>query len=174
MLVLTDDPAAALAVELLTPRGEPLSPLRRSEGEWDFNLPETGDYTLVLLGRGERTITIIIPPLEPISAPAPATCTRIRFAPGATAFDFTVDLARYKPRCYVVRALEGQQMIITAVGEFSRPFVAVFGPSGRFMVLSRPEGMVDHWMVDLPQTGDYTVVLTGEGTTWVTIEIPPR
>lgn len=33
--------------------------------------------------------------------------------------------------------------------------------------------MERHWVVSLPQTGDYRIILTGQGETWVTIEIPP-
>ena len=176
MLVSADDPASVSVVNLLTPQGDSVQPdVSGWRGKWEFyQLPETGNYTLVLLGRGKATITIIIPPLEPISASTPATCTRIRFAPGAASLDFTVELVPDVPQCYLVRALQGQQMIITAFSELYRPSVLVFGPSGSPMTLSRLEGMIVHWVVDIPQTGDYTVVLLGEGETWVTIDIPPR
>lgn len=114
-----------------------------------------------------------IPSARPELRAEYAPCHRIRFAPGGTSTEFTVQLSWYEPRCYILWARRGQQMFITAVGHEERPFIAVFGPALRFMRLSRIEGMERHWVVSLPQTGDYRVILTGQGETWVTIEIPP-
>jgi len=49
---------------LLSPQGSPLPPLSSTPGLWQFNLPEVGDYTILLLGRGPATLTVTIPPLS--------------------------------------------------------------------------------------------------------------
>ncbi len=171
--------ALPLAVSLISPAGEVLPMLSPGPGQWQSTLPETGDYTIVLLGQGRVQITVRIPPLPPTPHPTPALAiplTRIQFAPGNASYDFSVELMPGMPRGYVVRVLQGQRIYVSALsalGTLPEPLIMVLDTAGRPMAVERG-ARPGLWMVDVPQTGDYTIVVYGEGEVDVTVYIPPK
>ena len=109
----------------------------------------------------------------PISAPTAtlvpsATRERITFEPGSTVYTFTVTLTRGVPKPYVLTILAQQQMTVTASGDVT---IVVLDPQNKAVVpASARQGQ---WVGAMPQTGDYTIVLQGDGAFSVSISIPP-
>ena len=52
------------SLNALDPQGSSMSPLSFTPGQWQFALPEVGDYTILLLGQGPATLTVTVPPLS--------------------------------------------------------------------------------------------------------------
>lgn len=102
---------------------------------------------------------------EATATPAP---DRITFPVGGNAFVFTAKLLRGEPQRYVLRILAGQTMSITT-GSNVTVTVLDAGNNPLQPSLSSP----GKWQGAIPQTGDYIVVLLGQGLVTVTIEIPP-
>lgn len=110
-----------------------------------------------------------MPPSPPSTITTPAE--RIQFAPGTASYEFTTTLAPGIPRSYVLRILAGQVLYISVLSE-KEVSVAVLGPEGTALPVTRT-GRPGGWSVDIPRTGDYTLVLQGEGEAKVTVYIPP-
>jgi len=165
--------APAVAVSLLQPDGAALLPVTQSGGQWHFALPITGDYVITLTGEGSVPVTVRVPPLAPTPTPKPASPTpeRIQFAPGTASYEFTTTLVAGVPKAYVLRVMGGQRLYVSALGE-SEVMVAVFGP-GDVPIPTVRAGRPGLWFADIPTTGDYTIVLSGEGEVSVTVYIPP-
>ncbi len=173
LLVATDNAVATLNV--LSPSGSSLPPTYAQPGNWEFSAPQTGDYTLVFAGQGPLTPTITIapatPPLPagvPGSISLPSARQRIAIASGAMSLTVTADLTPQVPHAYVMSALAGQRMILTANGDLS---LQVYDPQGNRLtgVMVQP----GPWPVTLPQDGDYSIVLMGGGPVSLTISTPP-
>ncbi|HEY65921.1 MAG TPA: hypothetical protein G4O02_15270 [Caldilineae bacterium] len=141
-------------------------------GLWFADIPTTGDYTIVLAGEGEVSVTVYIPPPEATPTPiVPTERERIQFAPGTASYEFTTTLVAGTPKAYVLRVMAGQRLYVSALGE-SEVTVAVFGPDDVLIPTTR-SGRPGLWFADIPETGDYTIVLYGEGEVSVTVYIPP-
>ncbi len=52
------------SLEVRDPEGSSMSPLSATPGQWQFDLPGVGDYTILLLGQGPVALTVTIPPLS--------------------------------------------------------------------------------------------------------------
>ena len=113
------------------------------------------------------------PTTMPTSAPTAtlvlsATRERITFGAGSTVYTFAVNLASGAPKAYVLTVLAQQQMTITASGDVT---IVVLDPQNKAVVpVSARQGQ---WVGAMPQTGDYTIVLQGDGAFDVSISIPP-
>jgi len=135
-------------------------------GQWHFAIPRTGDYVLILSGRGPVTATMHIPPRVPTPVPAQQ---RVLFGRGNTSAAFSTYLRAGTPRAYVLGAAAGQTLYVSTFGKAS---VLVLDPAGRVLGSSMtPYGA---WCTHLPAAGDYSVILTGSGPVSVTFYIPPR
>jgi len=108
---------------------------------------------------------------ELVSASSALTPQRIQFAPGTASYEFTTTLTPGIPRSYVLRILAGQVLYISVLSE-KEVSVAVLGPEGAALPVTKT-GRPGSWSVDIPRTGDYTLVLRGEGEAEVTVYIPP-
>jgi len=97
--------------------------------------------------------------------------TRIQFAPGNASYEFTTVLTAGTPQGYVLRVMAGQRIYVSALGEHEIT-VVVMGP-GSVPLPTIRGGRPGQWYADVLTTGDYTVVLSGEGEAYVTIFIPP-
>lgn len=110
----------------------------------------------------------VMPSSTPSIIPLPITRERISFDLGSASDSFVVNLEAGQSNGYILNITAGQQMYITIPNQV------------RLLVLDTRDNIMEtnwvdtgHWIVTIPQTGDYTVVLYGEGQTFVTIYIPP-
>ncbi len=169
--------------------------------QWQFPLPVTGTYTLVGMGSGSTIVTLSIPPLSATAQPTatsapqptatvgvqptatssspsgavgtpipmPASSTRITFASGNASTSVTADLGSRSPQAYVLTIQKGQYLYVSTTGSVH---VTIYGPDNRVQV----DGFAIHpyrWWTHVTQTGDYTFVISGSGTSTVVFYVPP-
>jgi len=102
------------------------------------------------------------------AAAAPPAPQRIDFAPGATSATVTADLAQGVSLAYVLYVAVGQRMFVAVEGD-AAPML--LGPQGNSLPpLSSTPGL---WQFDLPEVGDYTILLMGQGPATLTVTVPP-
>jgi hypothetical protein len=103
--------------------------------------------------------------VTPNAPPAPQ---RIDFAPGTTSATVTADLVQGVSLAYVLHVAVGQRMFVAVEGDATP---ALLGPQGSALSsLSSTPGV---WQFDLPEVGDYTVLLLGQGPATLTMTVPP-
>ncbi len=156
-------------VWLINPTGEPIAGAADA-GAIRFDIPATANYTLVLQGSGAADWLLTIPPLSlPETAP-PASTERVRFAAGTTAATLQPTLDRGAPIGYILGIGAGQRLWVTAtLGDVG---FWLLDPEGKTLSpLSRTSRVGEY---AIPRTGDYTLVLDGDGAVQVVVEIPPR
>jgi hypothetical protein len=105
------------------------------------------------------------PAVAPNAPPAPQ---RIDFAPGATSAAVTADLAQGASLTYVLDVAVGQRMFIAVEGDATPTLLSPQGSP--LLPLSSTPGL---WQFDLPEVGDYTILLLGQGPVTLTVTIPP-
>jgi hypothetical protein len=125
------------------------------------------------------TGTAVLTP-TPLASPTPArtestpqaTATsepdRITFPVGGNTFTFNARLTRGEAQRFILRILAQQTMSITTGSN-----VTVTVLDARNDPLQPSASSPGQWQGTLPQTGDYIIVLLGQGLVTVTIEIPP-
>jgi photosystem II stability/assembly factor-like uncharacterized protein len=168
---MTITASGQVSAQLYDPQDNPLTGVLSQPGPWETNLPQTGSYSLALLGAGKVSLSIYISPLPartPAPAPLPATLQGINFGPGATSATVTANLAPGIPQGYILRAQAGQQMAIAASGNAT---LALLDPEGSG--LPPASFTPGHWEFALPQTGDYIIALLGQGQVTLTVSISP-
>ncbi len=130
--------------------------------------------------------------VEPVTQPAPLVATwtasatqepavpavtatgtarppeRINFPVGGTNFTFTTRLDPVVPERYILQILTQQKMTITSSPNVT---IEVFNAENK-LVAATTSGP-GTWEGIIPQTGDYVIVLHGDGFITVTIAIPP-
>ncbi len=131
-------------------------------GVWQYAIPATGDYTVVLLGTGSNLIRISIPPLG-----SGVSAERVFFAPGTDSITLNPPLQPNVPKVYILGAMAGQTMFISR----DNGSVSVFDPQGQ--MLSPSGGAAGTLAFALPLSGDYLVQIVGQGPATVTFRIPP-
>jgi hypothetical protein len=159
------------SVQVLDPYDNVLAGTTTQPGPWGVGIPQTGDYTVVLFGQGLVAITFHVPPLGSSSqppVPLPLYRQRIRFAPGSTGDYFRADLVQGLPAAFVLGISAQQQLNVAVQGNMT---VAVLDPQDNALRPMVP--LPAQWQFGIPQTGDYTLVLLGAGTGWISINIPP-
>ncbi len=92
---------------------------------------------------------------------------RIYFPAGGTSYTLYTSLAPDSPQSYVLGITAGQALYVTKYGSAT---VEVLDRRGT--VLAGPASEQGPWGVIIPETGDYTVTLAGNGAATVTFEIP--
>lgn len=154
---------------LISPAGQPL-PGVADGGAIRFDIPATANYTLLLQGSGGLELLLAIPPLTAAETIPPATTERVRFAVGATSATLEATLTRGAPIGYLLGIGAGQRLWVTAtLGDVG---FWVLDPDGKTLSpLSRTTRSGEY---AIPRTGDYTLVLDGDGSVQVVVEIPPR
>ncbi|CAG0965575.1 hypothetical protein ANRL3_01161 [Anaerolineae bacterium] len=100
--------------------------------------------------------------------PSPLSRERITFPPGGTTFSFTTNLTRGAPKAYVLTIYAQQQLIVNADGDVT--IVVLDSQNKTIVPVSTRQG---HWVGAIPYKGDCTIILRGEGTFNITINIPP-
>ena len=142
--------------------------------QWRYPLSQSGDYTLILLGSGPVNVTVSIPALSggptATAQPTPASSTRIIFAPGTASTKRTVNLTPGQPQAFVLGLQQGQTLYVSTTGSVS---VNIYGPSNTVLTTGQA-GFPKRWSAPANQTGDYTFVITGSGSSALEFYVPPR
>ena len=155
-----------VTVALLDPNDNALQPLMPLAAQWQFAIPQTGDYTLVLMGSGTAWISTNIPALAGPPSP-PQAGQRITFAPGADSITIAPNLVPGTGQSFVLRIARGQTFyILTNSGT---TFV-LYDPQGNQIANATSWG---GFAYAIPRDGDYTVTFYGQGQTSITFRIPP-
>jgi hypothetical protein len=128
--------------------------------------------TATATGTAVNTPTkVLVSPTQTESAPA-ATATsapeRITFPVNGTTFAFTTKLTDGVAQRYILLILAQQKMSITTGSN-----VTVTVLDARNNPLQPSASSPGQWQGTIPQTGDYIIVLFGQGLVTVTINIPP-
>lgn len=101
--------------------------------------------------------------------PAPAARERVQFGAGSTSATLTVQLSAGIPKGYVLRALGQRKVTVFATNKAA--VVLLDSQDNRTNSQNEQPGK---WEGTLPKTGDYTLVLFGQGAVTVTINILAR
>ncbi len=161
-----------VTVAVLDPQDNTLPPVIPLAGQWQFAIPQTGDYMLVLLGAGRVSISINIPPLAGPPGPTPM---RISFSPGGTSATVQGTLAPNGIDRYVLRALAGQTMVINFAPSQQNVTLSISGADGT--VLASGAARIDTWKGQLPSTQDYYIAVLSNAEVVATyslqVTIPP-
>lgn len=114
-------------------------------------------------------LPVTLTPTQPPPAPsATAAAERITFPVGGTTFAFTTRLVSGAAQRYVLQILAQQTMTITSGSNVT---IKVMDARGNIVQASTSSPGL--WEGTIPQNGDYTIVLVGQGFVTVSIEIPP-
>lgn len=109
--------------------------------------------------------TLTEPAPGPTATPAP---DRITFPVGGNTFTFNARLTKGEAQRFILRILAQQKMTITTGSNVT---VTVYDDANE--LLQPSASSPGQWQGTIPQTGDYVIVLLGQGFVTVTIEIPP-
>lgn len=158
-----------LKIWLVNPAGQSL-PGVPDAGAIRFDIPATATYTLIFQGNASADILLAIPPLGPSETAAPTSTERVRFAAGATSAALEATLTRGTVVGYILGIGAGQRLWVTATaGDVG---FWLLDPEGKTLTpLSRTTRVGEF---GIPRTGNYTLVLDGDGPVEVVVEIPPR
>ncbi len=123
--------------------------------------------------RAPATLIAIATQAQSSAVPDIATATprppeRINFPVGGTNFTFTTHLDKSVPDRYVLQVLAQQKMTITSSTNVT---IEVFDTNNK--LVGATTAAPGQWVGTIPQTGDYLIVLHGDGFITVTIAIPP-
>lgn len=158
-----------ISTELHSESGVP-QPALQPGGATEYGIAAGGAYFLTV--RGNRTVDILvyIPPANPDPNPPSADhIQQIRFAPGATGATVDTVLSENTAQGFVLGIGARQSLFVFASGNSS---LTLLDPQGRLLtpVSVDPGGTVAY---AIPFSGDYTIVLRGNGPVSLVIEIPP-
>lgn len=162
------------SVGVLDPNGSALAVDHPAKSSiWSITIPETGNYTVVLSGTGSTTVTVFSPPLattpSPRPVPTPLKLTNVTIPKGENGVAFTVTLQSKQPLGYVVQVTKGEQLNVSATNGVA---VGFLGPDGSAVKADHSSGS-EIWSLSAPSTGGYTIVLSGSGSTTLTITLLP-
>lgn len=163
--------SSTASIQVFGPQGIPLAAATTQAGPWGVAIHQTGDYTLVLLGQGNVSVSLYVPPLGASAHPAvplPFYTPRISFALGTTGLSFGQDLAQGSPAGYLLGISAQQQLTVTTRGNMTAALLDDHGDALLPSILAAGQ-----WQFSIPQTGDYTLVLLGSGPEFLSINIPP-
>jgi hypothetical protein len=119
--------------------------------------------------RPTATQVVATPTLTISVAPSPTlTAERINFPIHATNFTFSTHLNAGVPDRYVLQVLAQQTMTLTTSRNVT---IQVFDAQGN--PVKATTSSAGQWQGTIPQTGDYIIVLRGQGFINVSIDIPP-
>lgn len=125
--------------------------------------------TLIVLASPSATASLpTATPSPQVTLPVPPSRERISFGAGSTVHTFSTTLARGVPKGYILTILAQQQLIVDADGDVT--IVVVDAQNRTVIPVSTRQG---HWVGAIPQKGDCTIILRGEGTFNITLNIPP-
>jgi eukaryotic-like serine/threonine-protein kinase len=107
-------------------------------------------------------------PVPDKNVPRPVNPKRIAFNPGETKATEETTVTEDAPMGYILWVQKGQTMILTVTGRVS---VGLLDPSGNEVKLAVEQPGV--YRANVEKNGNYIIVIYGNGTATVTVEIPP-
>lgn len=144
-------------------------PAQPDHGSLRFDIPATAEYMLILRGDGMPEIVLHIPPLGAGEA-MPDDVEQLHFPPGGTVLQLETSLLPGVRKGLVLRLLAGQRMFLTAPrGDVS---FHVLDPERKRLTSITPRTTRSGaWAI--PRSGDYTIVMEGNGPVHLVIDVPP-
>ena len=162
--------AGTANIQVFSPSLFPLTPIVVMPGMINIQLPESGSYILVL--QGLRRITFNIYLTSAASNPASGAplsdqiqAATIPVLPYSVTLDTRLDPAA--PKAYSFDAQAGQQMSLTMTGDVAPVVIA---PDGNTLVPD-PDLFSGKWNFSLIETGQYALVLAGNGVVAVRVQM---
>ncbi len=134
-------------------------------GEWMLGDGESASLGIGSTGMQPFYVQLVV---ANTSVPIPFVRATIIFGPGDTSTTFSTAVVPQDPQGYTLRVLGGQQMRVTASGGVS---VGVLDAGNNALPTQLDSSGAT--AVSIPADGDYTVVIFGNGSTSVTITVPP-
>lgn len=99
---------------------------------------------------------------------APTTPERILFGPGDTSYIFSVNLTSGVPKTYLLQIQARQQMTVTTTTNVTITVLAA-----QDKPVTPTTAQPGQWAGTVPASGQYRLVLLGEGPAMITVNIPP-
>jgi hypothetical protein len=168
-LYITQNGHASL--QLYGTKDQMITGITNAPGPWGVMVPADGAYKLAIEGAGELTFSVYAPPGggSQTPAPIPASLERISFSAGATAASLQTDLVQGTPYGYVMTVQANQAIQISLSGNAT---LALLDLQGDAMPPVIP--VSGEWQfAPTQQSGDYDLILMGEGPVSLKITIPP-
>ncbi len=134
-------------------------------GEWKLGDGESASLGTGSTGTKPFYVQLVV---SNTSVPIPFVRATIIFRPGDTSTTFNTAVVPQGPQGYTLRVLAGQQMQVTASGGVS---VGILDASNNALPTQVDSSGVT--TASIPANGDYTVVIYGNGSTTVTMTVPP-
>ena len=106
--------------------------------------------------------------MAPAALGTPASWERINFPRGSTTYTFSPQLTADFAKGYILRTLAGQSLFVTSSNLIR---FAVLDPDN-FELPAFPTSS-GQLLFRLPKTGDYTLIIAGEGSATIAIDVPP-
>ncbi len=138
---------------------------------WEIVVPKDGAYELVVSGSGPGVISTYVPvPVNawtPIltTAPLPDHPQRVSFNDSATTTAST-NLPQGRFDGMNFHAQSGQRLQVAARGDGTITLL-----EQGYQTVAPATASYDHWEFDLPSTGDYLIVIQGEGVIQLTLTL---
>ncbi len=138
---------------------------------WEVVIPTDGVYKLSVTGNGKGIISAYIPvPVNSwtpdlTSAPIPDHTQRVIISNGASTTAST-KLTQGRNDGMVFHALAGQKLQVSASGETT---ITLLDPGKE--TVNPSSASLGKWVFNIPATGDYSIVLLGEGVIQLTLSL---
>jgi hypothetical protein len=158
-------------VEVLDPLGNGLATPTSQAGPWGAVATRSGNYTLVLYGQGPVTVSIYIPSTffpQAYAMIVPYSKQWISFTPGAASYSFNRFFQQGQPLAFVLGISAGQQLTVSTQGSVTAAVL-----DSDYNPLQAASSQYGEWVYNIPLTGNYTLILSGTGLSWISIAIPP-
>jgi len=139
----------------------PLTDVFNGPGPFSASLPYSGVYYIALQGNGKTTISSYIPALNSTPqapAPIPGSVQPIIFPPGTNSIKFSTEMVDGIAQGYRLQGQAGQIVTLNTAGDLT---LALLDAQNKALPASSPNP--GHWVFKLPASGDYTLVLLGQG-----------
>ena len=140
-------------------------------GPWEVVIPYDGAYELAVSGTGKGVISVYIPYIENswtpdlTSAPDPDHPERIGFTDGPTTTAST-NLSQGRYEGVIFHAQSGQHLQVAVKGEATITLL-----THEDQTVTPTSASLGKWSFQLPESGDYVVVILGEGVVQLTFTL---
>lgn len=156
-------------IGVVDPQKNLLADASSQPGPWSVTAYQAGDYTLVLTGQGLVSVTITLPPIsgdQTFPVPKGNALQTIEIPQGVLFYQISASLRQGVPLGYTIYLVSGQKMSLSGSGEMT---LAILDPGG--LLVMPLSSQVNRWQITASQSGDYTIILMGRGTSFVTLNL---
>jgi len=165
--------SGSLTATVLAPDGNSLTADTDAlDTPWIFILPETGTYSLVLLGSGVVNVTARLTPAPggtPLAASLAGGSSSILIAPGQKSVALRTYFTPNKTQTYVLRLPAGQRLYVDVAG--NALVTQITGPDQKPLTLNNAP-LTQRWSANISAAGEYTLTFSGAGTSILTFSVP--